>query len=55
MGRKRNPFKKLDLHISLDYDLYFKLKKYLELNPSIGKSELISNLIKNFLDKKNVE
>lgn len=54
MGRPIKEFKKKDLHISLDYDLYIRLMEYFELNKSIRKSELISNLIELFLKDKDL-
>lgn len=50
MGRNRKEFKKKDIHISLDYELYVKLQNYLTLNKSIKKSELFTRLLEEFFN-----
>lgn len=53
MGRPPKANKNKDMHISLDFKLYTRLMNYLELNKSIGKSELLCRIIDDFLKKQN--
>lgn len=54
MGRSRDPEKNKDVHIRISYELYLKLQDYLEKNPQLNKTMLLTRLLEEFFKYKGL-